>query len=68
MSADMYSTNPTLMGSALIAAAPFAERFTASPSTEIATVYGMVGTPERTLVPPGAWTDGARRSLGELAH
>lgn len=43
MSADMYSTNPTLMGSALIAAAPFAERFTDSASTETATVYGLVG-------------------------
>jgi len=44
MSADMYSTNPTLMGSALIAAAPFAERFTDSASTETAAVYGLVGT------------------------
>jgi len=27
---------------------------------------GTALTPERTLVPPGAWADGARRALGEL--
>ena len=43
MSADMYSTNPTVFGSALIVAAPFAERFMAAGATETSAPYWMVG-------------------------
>lgn len=43
MSADMYSTNPTIFGSLLIVVAPFAERFTDAASADTAAAYYMVG-------------------------